>query len=425
MTRPVGDLPMERSAPTPDTKPYRQAYLEIASRCNLSCSFCPAGRDFQTSGLDAGPVTTTNPSATATSPIATSNSHIRTPSRPAFIPTDDFARLAAQIAPLASQLYLHVLGEPLLHPQLDELLECCARLELPVAITTNGTLLASRNGTLLLHPIVRQVNLSLQDLLDGDGLCEKHLPECADFMHRALEVRPDLYVDLRLWNRGTTADQTTTAHSKSAETIAPTISSNEPINTRSNPKNGGNPSNDEILEWIATTLGIDLPDAHKLRSHRSHLLRDRIHLNLDRRFEWPELPSEPREIDGERSNERELGAEREQGGGYRQKRGEFPAGTCLALKHQFALLTDGTLLPCCLDWSASLNLGNALHEPLEQLLAGPRAHAMREGFREGALREPTCQHCDFARRFSSPPPAAHRKPSPPPHPESLRTGEPS
>ena len=65
-------------------------YLEITTCCNLSCSFCPG---------------TKRPAA--------------------FLSPENFHTLAAKLRPYGEHLYLHVMGEPLLHPQLPQLLEIC------------------------------------------------------------------------------------------------------------------------------------------------------------------------------------------------------------------------------------------------------------------------------------------------------------
>ena len=62
---------------------FKKAYLEITNVCNLSCSFCPG-----------------------------------TARAPRFLPPEDFAVLAGRLQGHAQFLYLHLMGEPLLHPQL-------------------------------------------------------------------------------------------------------------------------------------------------------------------------------------------------------------------------------------------------------------------------------------------------------------------
>ena len=68
-----------------------KAYLEITNVCNPHCDFCPGTR------------------------------------RPkGFISPENFALLAGKLRPHTQYLYLHLMGEPLLHPQLSEQLELAA-----------------------------------------------------------------------------------------------------------------------------------------------------------------------------------------------------------------------------------------------------------------------------------------------------------
>jgi len=84
---------------------FSRLYLEITTCCNRACSFCPG---------------TARPAA--------------------FVTPETFRTLAAKLRPYGQYLYLHVMGEPLLHPQLPELLEICRALDFRVTLTTNGTL---------------------------------------------------------------------------------------------------------------------------------------------------------------------------------------------------------------------------------------------------------------------------------------------
>lgn len=74
---------------------------------------------------------------------------------------EDFRTLAAKLRPYGQYLYLHVMGEPLLHPQLPELLEICRALGFRATLTTNGTLLPKKQAALLDAPALRKVSISL------------------------------------------------------------------------------------------------------------------------------------------------------------------------------------------------------------------------------------------------------------------------
>lgn len=113
----------------------------------------------------------------------------------------EFRILAARLRKHTEYLYLHLMGEPLLHPQLEELLGIAAELGFKVIITTNGTLLPERGALLLQSAAVHKVNVSLQSF-EGNGgdEPEDYLRACADFAAAAGESGK-LCV-LRLWNSG-------------------------------------------------------------------------------------------------------------------------------------------------------------------------------------------------------------------------------
>ena len=88
---------------------FSRAYVEITNVCNLACAFCPG-----------------------------------TAREKRFMTPEIFALLAGKLRPYTDFLYLHVMGEPLLHPQLAEILHICEELGFRVCLTTNGTLLPEK-----------------------------------------------------------------------------------------------------------------------------------------------------------------------------------------------------------------------------------------------------------------------------------------
>ena len=128
---------------------FNRAYVEITNVCNLACSFCPGTR------------------------------------RPAgYMRPEDFRLLAEKLRGHTAYLYLHVMGEPLLHPQLEEILAIARQLDFRVCITTNGTLLPRRGRALA---GVHKVSVSLHSFEGNDraeGL-EAYLSGVWDFCRRA------------------------------------------------------------------------------------------------------------------------------------------------------------------------------------------------------------------------------------------------
>jgi len=252
----------------------------------------------------------------------------------------NFEIIARQAAPLAEQVHLHVTGEPLLHPEFRKIIKICAEHKLPVEITTNGTLMRSANAESLFEPIVRQVNISMHSLAEKDTM---RLHEIFDFTRKAFTRHPGLYINYRLWNLG---------------------SSKESLESEKN-------------EWlhrkIEEEFSIIIPAAGHSAGRKSRKLLNRLYLHLDTCFDWPEI---------------------KEGTPVRTK------GRCHAMTSQIAVLVDGTVVPCCLDKEGVMKLGNCLSEPLESIIASPRADKILKGFEKGILTEKLCQRCGYSRRFN-------------------------
>lgn len=72
---------------------------------------------------------------------------------------------------------------------------------------------------------------------------------------------------------------------------------------------------------------------------------------------------------------------------------------CHGLKDHFGILSDGTVVPCCLDSDGVIRLGNIFEEELAEILDSPRAKAMVTGFRCRKATEDLCRRCGYARKF--------------------------
>lgn len=110
-------------------------------------------------------------------------------------------------------------------------------------------------------------------------------------------------------------------------------------------------------EWAENTRGIRI--------------RDKIHIEWGERFEWPDSEAE---IKGDKF-------------------------FCYGLKDHFGILSDGTVVPCCLDSDGIINLGNVFTESLDTILNSDRAKAIADGFAKGETSEDLCKRCGYAQRF--------------------------
>lgn len=291
-------------------------YIEITDACNLSCSFCPCGK----AALEASPISPDK--------------------RREFMSTELFERCIAEASTVAENVYFHVLGEPTLHPGFGEFLKKLEKTPLKLNLTTNGTTIARVSQSILECPAVRQVNFSTHAYAElPQNTAVSHLQDVLDFCKMANAVRPDLYINLRLWNVG---DATS------------------------------NSWNETMLAKVNEAFGTNVELGQFCSRHKSFNVTGRIYLHQDSRFEWPELD---------------------------ETRVKSTAGSCRALDTHVAILHDGCVVACCLDYSGQTTLGNIADQSLVEILSSPTAKSLREGFDKHELRHPLCQSCSFCKRF--------------------------
>lgn len=247
----------------------------------------------------------------------------------------EFARVVGSLRGLTEYLYLHVLGEPTTHPLLPSFIEYASKNGFKVAITTNGTLLDTV-GDSLIRSGVYKVNVSLHSFEKrGEPELQEKYISSCIDFAQKASERGVLCI-LRLWN-------------KTNEKNSPEQELNEYTLSLLRERFNG--------EW---TFGA-----------RGARIRDKLHLEYGDRFEWPD------------SNASDLGNR----------------VFCYGLSDQFAILCDGTVVPCCLDAEGDIPLGNIFESDIRNILKSERATAIKDGFSKKTACEELCKRCGYARRF--------------------------
>lgn len=70
-------------------------------------------------------------------------------------------------------------------------------------------------------------------------------------------------------------------------------------------------------------------------------------------------------------------------------------GTCYALKDHIGILSNGTVVPCCLDVNGIINLGNIFTNNLKDIIESNRYQNMLNGFKNNYKCEELCKRCNF------------------------------
>ncbi|NLP33805.1 MAG: radical SAM protein [Clostridiales bacterium] len=289
-------------------KKFKRVYIEITNVCNLQCSFCP-----------------------------------QTKRQGEFMSIETFQRILDQIKPFTDYIYFHVKGEPFIHPRIDKFLDISYKKGFQVNITTNGTLISKVKDKIIDKPSLRQINFSLHSFDGNDGLTDKHeyIRNILSFVREARE-KSKIIISLRLWN----------------------LNEDNQINIKMN-------RNRELLEIIEKEFNLPYKIEEKVLPGRGIKIADRVYLNQDYEFQWPDLKE--KEDDG--------------------------YGFCYGLRSQIAILVNGTVVPCCLDGEGVINLGNIHATEFASILESKRVNNIVQGFSRKEAVEELCRKCGYRKRF--------------------------
>jgi radical SAM protein with 4Fe4S-binding SPASM domain len=294
------------------SKLFSKIYIEISNLCNLQCTFCPEVQREKK-----------------------------------ILNVEQFKKIIDSVEPYTEKVTLHLMGEPLLHPNFIEILSVLNKSSLKLELTTNAILLSRHQESILNSNSLRQINFSLQSYMDNfqNKLTNKpiddYLSTILKFTQWAQTKRPDLFVNFRLWNL------------------------EEP---------NGYLKDDVkyLLKFFSKSFNKILPETVDVKAQKSWKLTDKVRIHWDTRFEWPSL----------------------------QNSILSTQGFCYGLKSHIGIHADGTVVPCCLDKEAQINLGNIFNSSLSEILATTKAKNIIKNFNQGIACEELCQKCTFKDRFS-------------------------
>ncbi|EAJ1621452.1 radical SAM protein [Campylobacter upsaliensis] len=244
----------------------------------------------------------------------------------------DFEKIATQIYDKAELFALHLLGDPLILSDLRSYINLAKAYKMKLEITTSGFYLNEENQNLLLEfENIHQINISLASF----------------FSQKKLDLNAYLKPILKLCER----------HFKCKNSSFINLRLwNFNMDFKAPKENGA------IYELLRQNFKEEFDfKASKIRLQR-HII-----LHQARRFTWPSLNAP-----------------------FISKK-----GFCYALKEQVGILSDGTLVPCCLDSGGAINLGNVLENSFQNLLETKKFLDLKQGFERGERLENLCQRCEF------------------------------
>ena len=289
-------------------KRFHKVNVEISNICNLQCSFCPEV--------------------------------IR---EKKMMPLDLFENVIKQIAPLTELVCFHLMGDPLVHPKLAEMISICEKYDTKIFFVTNGVLIKPEHDEILLSSAMYQINFSLHSFFDNNPQKDPtlYLNKIFSLTETALLKRPDLFINYRLWNL--------------------------------QDERGSLTENVEMLRRIETHFNVKVDiESINMKKNKSFHIKNKLYLHFDTEFIWPDLKLPV------------LGTK----------------GTCYGLSSHIGIHADGTVVPCCLDKEASIPLGKIQDNTLIDILNSDRAKNILAGFKNNKLIENLCQRCQYIERFT-------------------------
>lgn len=138
---------------------FKKIYIETTNLCNLNCDFC-----------------------------------IKNRRKKEIMTIQNFKIILSKIKNYTNYIYLHILGEPLLNPKLNEFILLASNEGFNINITTNGYLIDKIKD----NKNIRQVNISLHSFdVKYNVELKKYLNNIFDSVEEL--IKNDTYVSLRLW----------------------------------------------------------------------------------------------------------------------------------------------------------------------------------------------------------------------------------
>ena len=266
-------------------KRFKKIYIEITNACNLNCPFC-----------------------------------IKNQRKTIYMTIDNYKLIIDKIKDYTKEIYLHILGEPLLHKNIIEFIEYASNSNLLVNITTNGYLINNLNNNQNIH----RLNLSLHSY---NEIYKVDLNTYLDNIFNTIDnIKNNTFVSLRLWV--------------------------------------GNKNTDNILNYINKRYNINI---NNLENNTKTKITNNLIIDTFHEFIWPDLNNN-----------------------YYNE-----VGKCQGLIDHIGVLSDGTIIPCCLDSKGIINLGNIYEENIDKILDKDIVKEMIEGFKKGYKCQELCKHCSF------------------------------
>lgn len=255
---------------------------------------------------------------------------------------DFFEHVLDELKPYTKELAYHIVGDPLTLLNLEAYLALTCKKGFKVSLTTSGYFLAQRELKILLHRAIKQINISLNSYHKNSMPIsfETYMEPILELCRLKNKIHKEIFINLRIWNM------------------------NEEQSDKS--------FNKTLFALLEKEFGkpLHVEDIYQNRP-KSIRLAEKILLHFDDYFEWPGLNANHQSD-----------------------------GTCQGLGSHFGILSNGKVVPCCLDKDGIIELGDLHVSPLATILQSQKTKAIINGFKRHKAVETLCQKCTYKERFN-------------------------
>lgn len=245
-----------------------------------------------------------------------------------------FWRICEQIKGRVERVCLHILGDPLSVRNLDCYVEILKQHALDIELVSTGLFLRQRHFELLLAAPFVQVAFSLSaHLANPAHFTALHIQRILSFAHTNLMRHSPLFVNLRIHH---------------ADIAAQTQGYMQ------------------LLTHIAGHFDLCALSLHSLLMRGERVrLGNKVFLNPMRSFTW-------------------------------HSSHKHDKVHCYGANKQIGILSNGEIVPCCMDYLGRASFGNVAHSSLQSILDSKSFIAFAQSLREGA-KPPSalCAQCGF------------------------------
>ncbi|WP_334085349.1 radical SAM/SPASM domain-containing protein [Helicobacter typhlonius] len=317
---------------------FEKFYIEISDYCGLNCTFCP--------------------------------SHSRKSVRGA-MQKEVFESICRQIEGKTKRACFQILGDPLSVKNFEDYTQIAHSYHLKIDLVTTGLFLKERHFELLLQEPFVQVSFSLSAFLANPLLLHtSHLYRILSFCEACIHANSPIFINLRLHQNDI-------------------LQKSRDFNM--------------ILESIRSFFGLSAYVLEQFLAGRDIRIKlaPKIFLNATRSFSWEQ--EDIKKVDTMRGgldshNQVEIESKdckifKDSKTQREEKNPRKPL--CYGAIKQCGVLSNGELVPCCIDYKGKASFGNVKEQSIKNILESPSFKGFRHLLKEGIAPCDLCKNCGY------------------------------